>query len=198
MEVCSLLLSHGADPTIPNCHSKIALDLATSDQNRERLDSKYNDYTKHYVHLHNVHVHVAANVSVPLSLCSAVAVEFKGYQLLNASERGDLSRAKKLLTGTPSLTSFQHMLTMDSALVSPLSLSLPLPPLSLSLSPPPSPSLPPSFAVSPPSISQPCHFVYTLAVSTPPLQHCATASKRKSLVELLIKRGADVNVRNKL
>ena len=41
MEVCSLLLSHGADPTIPNCHSKTALDLATSDQNRERLDCKY-------------------------------------------------------------------------------------------------------------------------------------------------------------
>ena len=40
MEVCSLLLSHGADPTIPNCHSKTALDLATSDQNRERLDCK--------------------------------------------------------------------------------------------------------------------------------------------------------------
>ena len=40
MEVCSLLLSHGADPTIPNCHSKTALDLSTSDLNRERLDSE--------------------------------------------------------------------------------------------------------------------------------------------------------------
>jgi tankyrase len=109
MEVCSLLLSHGADPTIPNCHSKTALDLSTSDMNRERLD-----------------------------------MEFKGYQLLNSAERGDLSRAKKLLTCTPQLISFQHMLTLDSAL------------------------------------------------------HCATASKRKSLVELLVRRGADVNTRNKL
>ena len=38
MEVCSLLLCHGADPTIPNCHSKTALDLATSDENRERIE----------------------------------------------------------------------------------------------------------------------------------------------------------------
>ena len=51
MEVCSLLLSHGADPTIPNCHSKTALDLTTSDQNRERLNSKKRVYhTCMYIH----------------------------------------------------------------------------------------------------------------------------------------------------
>ena len=54
------------------------------------------------------------SLSSPLSLS---AVEFKGYQLLNSAERGDLSRAKKLLTCTPRLISFQHMLTLDSALV---------------------------------------------------------------------------------
>ena len=28
IEVCSLLLSHGADPTLLNCHSKSAMDVA--------------------------------------------------------------------------------------------------------------------------------------------------------------------------
>ena len=156
MEVCSLLLSHGADPTIPNCHSKTALDLATSDQNRERLDCKS--------------VCVCVRVTVIHGCVSFTgAVEFKGYQLLNAAERGDISRAKKLLTCTPSLTSFQHMLTMDSALV--------------------------SEAID--------TILTTVTVTHPPtthplsVQHCATSSKRKSLVELLIKRGADVSMQNK-
>ena len=28
LKVCSLLLSHGADPTLLNCHSKSAIDVA--------------------------------------------------------------------------------------------------------------------------------------------------------------------------
>lgn len=39
VEVCSLLLAHGADPTLVNCHSKSALDLATPDL-RERIACK--------------------------------------------------------------------------------------------------------------------------------------------------------------
>lgn len=120
--MCSLLLSHGADPTIPNCHSKTALDLTTSDQNRERLDSKsipylYTTYKYTCTYMYKcIRACITYKYMYTLSLLF-VTVEFKGYQLLNAAERGDVSRAKKLLTCTQSLTSFQHMLTMDSALV---------------------------------------------------------------------------------
>lgn len=37
VEVCSLLLAHGADPTLVNCHSKSALDVAPSRELQERL-----------------------------------------------------------------------------------------------------------------------------------------------------------------
>lgn len=40
LEVCSLLLSHGADPTILNCHSKSAIDLAPTRELQERLACK--------------------------------------------------------------------------------------------------------------------------------------------------------------
>lgn len=36
-EVCSLLLSHGADPTLLNCHSKSALDVAPTRELQDRL-----------------------------------------------------------------------------------------------------------------------------------------------------------------
>ena len=38
-EVCTLLLCHGADPYLPNCHSKTAFDLAPEDM-QETIDSK--------------------------------------------------------------------------------------------------------------------------------------------------------------
>lgn len=37
VEVCSLLLSHGADPTLLNCHSKSAVDMAPTPELKERL-----------------------------------------------------------------------------------------------------------------------------------------------------------------
>lgn len=37
VEVCSLLLSHGADPTLVNCHGKSAVDMAPTPELRERL-----------------------------------------------------------------------------------------------------------------------------------------------------------------
>ena len=40
IEVCSLLLSHGADPTLVNCHSKSALDAAPTRELQERLQCK--------------------------------------------------------------------------------------------------------------------------------------------------------------
>lgn len=38
-EVCTLLLCHGADPYLPNCHSKTAFDLAPEDM-QDSIDSK--------------------------------------------------------------------------------------------------------------------------------------------------------------
>jgi len=40
-EVCSLLLCHGADPTIPNCHSKTAIDLAPSEDLKQKMDCEF-------------------------------------------------------------------------------------------------------------------------------------------------------------
>lgn len=37
VEVCSLLLSHGADPTLLNCHNKSAIDLAPTKELHDRL-----------------------------------------------------------------------------------------------------------------------------------------------------------------
>ena len=37
VEVCSLLLAHGADPTLVNCHSKSAIDVAPSRELKEKL-----------------------------------------------------------------------------------------------------------------------------------------------------------------
>lgn len=42
VEVCSLLLSNGADPMILNCHSKTAIDLAATRELQERLPCTYN------------------------------------------------------------------------------------------------------------------------------------------------------------
>lgn len=41
VEVCSLLLSHGADPTLVNCHGKSAVDMAPTPELRERLTCKH-------------------------------------------------------------------------------------------------------------------------------------------------------------
>jgi len=35
--VCSLLLAHGADPTLLNCHSKAAVDAAPTRELRDKL-----------------------------------------------------------------------------------------------------------------------------------------------------------------
>ena len=40
VEVCSLLLAHGADPTLVNCHSKSAIDVAPTAGLQERLQCK--------------------------------------------------------------------------------------------------------------------------------------------------------------
>lgn len=37
-DVCSLLLAHGANPLISNCHGKTALDLAPSEDLRKKIE----------------------------------------------------------------------------------------------------------------------------------------------------------------
>ena len=39
-EACTLLLCHGADPTLTNCHSKSALDLAASAELQSKIECK--------------------------------------------------------------------------------------------------------------------------------------------------------------
>ncbi len=46
VEVCSLLLSYGADPTLFNCHNKSAIDLAPTALLKERLACKHVTATK--------------------------------------------------------------------------------------------------------------------------------------------------------
>ncbi len=41
IEVCSLLLSEGADPTLLNCHSKSAIDVAPTRELQEKLSREY-------------------------------------------------------------------------------------------------------------------------------------------------------------
>lgn len=41
VEVCSLLLSHGADPTLVNCHGKSAVDMAPTPELKERLTCEH-------------------------------------------------------------------------------------------------------------------------------------------------------------
>lgn len=37
VQVCSLLLTYGADPNFLNCHNKCSIDLAPTSQLKERL-----------------------------------------------------------------------------------------------------------------------------------------------------------------
>uniref|UniRef100_A0A674EXI4 Poly [ADP-ribose] polymerase n=1 Tax=Salmo trutta TaxID=8032 RepID=A0A674EXI4_SALTR len=45
VEVCSLLLSHAADPTLLNCHSKSAVDMAPTPELKERLTYEFKGHS---------------------------------------------------------------------------------------------------------------------------------------------------------
>ncbi|KAF3848863.1 hypothetical protein F7725_015360 [Dissostichus mawsoni] len=45
VEVCSLLLSHGADPTLLNCHSKSSVDMAPTPELKERLTYEFKGHS---------------------------------------------------------------------------------------------------------------------------------------------------------
>lgn len=53
VEVCSLLIAHGADPTLVNCHSKSAVDVAPTREAQERMQCKFYDQILISVHVIN-------------------------------------------------------------------------------------------------------------------------------------------------
>lgn len=99
--MCTLLLCCGADPTLVNCHTKTALDLAPNEELRQRIECKMADILaisgslNHYV--------------------LAFPDEYKGHLLLEHALRGDVSKMKKLLSSK--LATFQHPQTLDSPMV---------------------------------------------------------------------------------
>ena len=91
IQVCSLLLSHGADPTLLNCHSKSAIDVAP---NRE-LQVLF------MCHLRNDAAGaliILLRREVTLWLQERLGSEFKGHCLLDSCRQGDPQRLKKFLT----------------------------------------------------------------------------------------------------
>lgn len=100
IEVCSLLLSKGADPTLINCHSKSAIDLASTRELQERLSCK-NQRLKNQILFLNTHI---------------FADEFKGHCLMESCRIADVSKVKKLLNSD--IAKFKHPLTGDTVFVS--------------------------------------------------------------------------------
>jgi len=100
-EVSTLLLCCGADPTLVNCHSKTALDLAPTEDLRQRIECRWNLF---------IGERLGQVFSVDFS------DEFKGHLLLEHAHKGDISKMKKLLSSK--LANFQHPQTLDSPMVS--------------------------------------------------------------------------------
>jgi len=97
-EVCTLLLCHGADPTLTNCHNKSALDLAASCDLQTKIDCKISWLAESF-NLYVAHID-----------------EFKGHTLLAASASGDIPKIKRIVTAK--LITFKHPLTQNTSLVS--------------------------------------------------------------------------------
>lgn len=104
-EVCTLLLCHGADPTLVNCHSKTAIDLAPSEELKQRIECE--GYTAQFTFIPLYHRPFFKN-----PFC---ADEFKGHMQLECVHRGDISKLKKMLS--PKLVNFQHPQAQESSLV---------------------------------------------------------------------------------
>lgn len=105
VEVCSLLLSYGADSTFLNCHNKSAIDLAPTAFLKERLACKRVTATKTNFSGSSL------TDGVPLF----VADEFRGHSLLLAAREADMARFKKHLS--LETINFKHPLTQETALV---------------------------------------------------------------------------------
>ena len=53
LEVCSLLLAHGADPTLVNCHSKNTLDVSPTSDVADRINCMLCITLYHIQYLYN-------------------------------------------------------------------------------------------------------------------------------------------------
>lgn len=122
VEVCSLLLSHGADPTLLNCHSKSAVDMAPTPELKERLTCEYIDtYTCVQAMmigkiLYNLSLHKHLQFFHLLPFLSLPRIdEFKGHSLLQAAREADMAKVKKTLA--LEIISFKHPQTNETALV---------------------------------------------------------------------------------
>ena len=149
VEVCSLLLAHGADPTLVNCHSKSAIDVAPTRELQERLQQ-----------------------------------EFKGHSLLEGCRQADVARVKKYLE----VVNFKHPYSGDTALVRFVTFIGFFLSISFCL-------IFTWFIIKTISLCVKFFMNYCFI-----LQHCAAASpfpKRKQVVEALIRKGANLNDKNK-
>lgn len=137
VEVCSLLLSHGADPTLLNCHSKSAVDMAPTPELKERLTCELSHRHEHttmrgnlLMYRQQIHCRLSAQIRSVTSLklhlkshhrtrfllpsvCSVD--EFKGHSLLQAAREADMAKVKKTLA--LEIISFKHPQTNETALV---------------------------------------------------------------------------------
>lgn len=132
VEVCSLLLSHGADPTLLNCHSKSAVDMAPTPELKERLTCESTAPARGRKKTKPAPASSQAEVTqTGFVFCPD---EFKGHSLLQAAREADMAKVKKTLG--LEIISFKHPQTNETALVRnrPLLLLLLLVLLKLSLS----------------------------------------------------------------
>lgn len=110
VEVCSLLLSHGADPTLLNCHSKSAVDMAPTPELKERLTCKFCHTAETQTWIHKIITH-----RFPFTTFFLHIDEFKGHSLLQAAREADMAKVKKTLA--LEIISFKHPQTNETALV---------------------------------------------------------------------------------
>ncbi|CDW57235.1 tankyrase 1 [Trichuris trichiura] len=96
VEVCSCLLAHGADPTVENSNGKTAIDLASSVELRQLLQS--------------------TTCSVFLAFFGRIHIldEYEGHCLLTACQKGDLAKFKRYLS--ESTVNFRNPYTGENAL----------------------------------------------------------------------------------
>lgn len=102
VEVCSLLLSEGADPSLLNCHNKSAIDSAPTRELQERIACKL------------LLVIMKINCNSEISYYFYCLVEYKGHCVLQACRQADITKLKKNLTAET--CNFVHPYTGDTPL----------------------------------------------------------------------------------
>lgn len=102
LEVCSLLLSEGADPSLLNCHNKSAIDSAPTRELQERIACKF-------------FIIISNNVDIVIRIPFRKHLdEYKGHCVLQACRQADITKLKKNLT--TETCNFVHPYTGDTPL----------------------------------------------------------------------------------